>query len=196
MSEKYFPFDSINKDRVYSSTDWVAYLGQFLSDGLVHDNGIPGLDIVSTLNFGITFSPGGAFIKGRQYILEEEYQLILPASDANSYRIDYIVLRLDNRITERNIKLAIKKGIPCDTREEAVPQELERNDSIWELGLYQITSSPQQKEINPSDIKDVRGNLDCCTLSNIRAFGDSTIYKGSETPSEKYTKKYDLWIDI
>lgn len=198
MSEQFFPFDSVRQadgkgDRVYKSQDWANYYKNFITTGLMHSNGNVGLNIDRIENLQIFISEGGAFIEGRQYLLNDEKALQFDV-EANHYRRDLVVLRMDSRINERSIKLQIAKGIPSLEEAQAIAPELTRDENIYELGLYTVLIKPQAVTINKSDIVDLRGDLNYCTLSNPKGFGGATIFVGKETPNPKYVKIGDLWL--
>lgn len=193
--EKYFPFDSVNHDRTYKSKDWVEYYKHFITDGLVHDNGNVGLKLVGVNNFALTISPGGAFIGGRQYILTENHDIVFDAPEANAYRKDLLVLRCDTRLHERSIKLTILKGTPADTLSQAQLPVIERNEFIYDIGLYSIITKPQATEIFIDDVSDLRGNAAYCQLANPKGFGGSSIFRGQNTPPAQFVKAGDIWMN-
>lgn len=194
MSEKFFPFDSIQRDRVYKSSDWAEYYKQFITDGLWHDNGKVGLNIKEINNLAITLEPGMAFIGGRQYINTEDH-ILQGTIEENHFRRDLIVLRMDTRLNERSIKLKILEGIPSLTEEGAIAPSIVRDENVFDLGLYSVLFRPQAVEIRQEDIVDLRGNLDYCMLSNPKGFGGSSIFRGQNTPPEQFVKAGDIWMD-
>ena len=198
MSEQFFPFDSVRQadgkgDRVYKSQDWANYYKNFITTGLMHNNGQVGLDIKRIENLQVIFGEGGAFIEGRQYLLNEEKALQFEI-EANHYRRDLVVLRMDSRINERSIKLQIIKGIPSLEEAQAIAPELARDENIYDLGLYTVLVKPQAVTINESDIVDLRGDLNYCTLSNPKGFGGASIFVGAEEPPAQFVKPGDIWM--
>lgn len=193
--EKYFPFDSSNGDRVYKSQDWVNYYQNFITSGLVHNNGKVGLNLKSVSNYELTLSEGSAFIEGRNYVNTGDLKIVLDIPELNTYRKDFIVLRCDTRMSERNIKVVVLKGEPSLTENDAPLRELERSQFIYDLGLYTVLVRPQATEINISDIEDVRGQSKYCQLSNPKGFGGSSIFTGKEEPPAQFTKPGDIWMD-
>lgn len=193
--EKFFPFDSVQGDRVYKSNDWVEYYKNFITDGLIHNNGKVGLNLISITNFALKISTGGAFIGGRQYILSEDIDIVFDIPESNMYRKDLLVLRCDTRLHERSIKLTILKGEPAISEEAAKLPEIERSEYIYDLGLYSILTKPQAEQINLSDVKDLRGDKNYCQLSNPKGFGGSSIFRGSKEPNNQFVKAGDIWMD-
>ena len=198
MSEQFFPFDSVRQadgkgDRVYKSQDWANYYKNFITTGLMHSNGKVGLDVKRIENLQVIFGEGGAFIEGRQYLLNEEKALQFEI-EANHYRRDLVVLRMDSRINERSIKLQIIKGIPSLEEAQAIAPELARDENIYDLGLYTVLVKPQAVTINESDIVDLRGDLNYCTLSNPKGFGGASIFVGTEEPPAQFVKPGDIWM--
>lgn len=198
MSEQFFPFDSIKGedgrgDRVYKSQHWADYYKNFISTGLMHNNGKVGLNIESIENLQLNIGVGGAFIEGRQYILNETKSMQFNI-EMNEFRKDLVVLRMDNRINERSIKLHIIQGAPSLKLEDAQRPELVRNENIYDLGLYEVIIRPQATNILSNDITDLRGDLDYCTLSNPKGFGTATIFVGEELPDPQFVKIGDIWM--
>ena len=198
MSEQFFPFDSVRQadgkgDRVYKSQDWANYYKNFITTGLMHNNCKVGLDVKRIENLQVIFGEGGAFIEGRQYLLNKEKALQFEI-EANHYRRDLIVLRMDSRINERSIKLQIIKGIPSLEEAQALAPELVRDENIYDLGLYTVLVRPQAVIINQADITDLRGDLRYCTLSNPKGFGGASIFVGAEEPPAQFVKPGDIWM--
>ena len=198
MSEKYFPFDSVKDsqgkgDRVYKSKSWSDYFKNFITSGLMHDNGEVGLNIINIENLQLTISPGGAFIEGKQYLLEEEKILQLE-TEPNRFRKDLIVLRMDDRINARYISIEIIKGEPTVLESDAIAPSMTRNENVYDLGLYTVLIRPQATSILASDIVDYRGNPDYCTLSNPKGFGGASIFIGEKEPNPQYVKAGDIWM--
>ena len=198
MSEIFFPFDSVKDstgkgDRVYKSRDWSNYFKNFITNGLIHQNGKIGLNIVNIENLQITLGDGGAFIEGKQYLLSGEKALQFDV-ESNKFRKDLVVLRLDDRVNARYINLEIIKGEPTVLETDAVAPSIIRNDNIFDLGLYTVLIRPQATAILKADIKDLRGNPDYCTLSNPRGFGGASIFVGKSEPPAALVKPGDIWM--
>ncbi|MEL3959649.1 hypothetical protein NST17_21070 [Caldifermentibacillus hisashii] len=149
--------------RTYQASDFADYFGSVLSTGLLHKDNVPGLSVsveVGTLNTIV--SPGKAIIKG--YLYENTTSLTLTHSipEPTLDRIDRIVLRLDLRNSERNIKLHVKEGMP-DT--DPVPPALQRDDFIYELSLAQVRVQANTVQLSPSNLIDERLNDEVCGLT-------------------------------
>lgn len=195
MSEKFFPFDSIQKDRVYKSSDFAEYYKNLITDGLYHDNGKVGLNIKEINNLAITFDGGMAFIEGRQYINTEDIVLQGTIAEDNMFRRDLVVLRMDTRLNERSIKLKFIEGEPSLTEEGAILPSITRDENVFDLGLYSVLFRPQATSILKNDIVDLRGDLRYCQLSNPRGFGGSSIFRGPQEPPKMFVKAGDIWMD-
>lgn len=198
MSEQFFPFDSVRLengkgDRVYKSQDWANYYQHFVTTGLMHNNGEVGLSVNRIENLQVVFNTGGAFIEGRQYLLNEEKALQFEIEE-NQYRKDLVVLRMDNRVNERSIKLKIIKGTPSLEEATATAPSLTRDENIYDLGLYTVLVRPQAVTIKQTDITDLRGDLRYCTLSNPKGFGGASIFVGTEEPPAQFVKAGDIWM--
>ena len=196
--EQFFPFDSIKNaegkgDRVYKSQHWADYYKNFITTGLMHNNGNTGLAIEGVENLQLKVGAGGAFIEGRQYILNETKNIQFTL-EMNEFRRDLLVLRMDNRINERSIKLHVIQGQPNLSLANAKRPELIRNENIYDLGLYEVIIRPQITTIATSDITDLRGDAEYCTLSNPKGFGGATIFVGETLPNPQFVKVGDIWM--
>lgn len=192
MAHKMFPFDSVKGDRVYKAEDFANYFSGFITDGLIHNNGQVGFNLVSVNNMAVILSEGGAFIRGRQFLSDEPTQLIFE-KPVNTYRRDMIVLKLDLRTSKRSITLEIKQGIDVYNKAELKDPVLEDDTYIKEIGLFTVDLDYTNNIISPANVKDVRGQY--CTLANLTQFGGASIFTGEDEPDERFVKKYDIWLD-
>lgn len=152
MSEKSKFFSSQNKDRQYTSDDFVEYFRGLVLDGIQFGN----TDSLKASNTGLdmntTISPGACFIQGYQYILTENTSLNHDNADATNNRIDRIVLRLDTNMEVRSISLVTLKGTPdVSPVAPTLTQHLE-NTGIYEYPLAQVLISAGQSFINSDAI--------------------------------------------
>ena len=161
--ERYLFFNSAPGDpRLHQASDFAEYFGSVLFTGLLHVDGVPGLDVnVETGTLNTVVNPGGAIMEG--YLYENTSDLILTHGipEATLDRIDRIVLRLDLRNSERNIKVHVKQGTAAAS---PVAPVLQRDNFIYELSLAQIRVRANTVQLLQSDLIDERLNENLCGL--------------------------------
>ena len=153
-------FNSSNGDRVYSATDFAAYFGDLVSNGIFYrtaDN----LKVIDSTGMNVTVQPGSGWINGYHYQNTAPMELAIPTANGVNPRIDRVVLRWDN--VARSINLAVKAGVPGET---PTPPDLTRNADIYELGLADIHVARGTISIASQDIADTRMNPELCGLVN------------------------------
>ena len=102
-------FNSSDGDRVYDATDFAAYFGSLVSNGVFYAT--PTNLLVSPgIGLAVTIAPGSAWINGYRYENTDVLNKPLATADGSNPRIDRVVVRL-SQIT-RSIQLAIVTGTP------------------------------------------------------------------------------------
>ncbi|MCM3783665.1 hypothetical protein M3231_11840 [Neobacillus mesonae] len=148
--------------RIYQASDFADYFGSVLFTGLLHVDGVPGLAVnVETGTLDTVVSPGGAIMEGYLYENTSEHTLTHAIPEATLDRIDRIVLRLDLRNSERNIRLHVKAGTAATS---PVPPTLQRDNFIYELSLAQIRVRANTVQLLQSDLIDERLDEGLCGL--------------------------------
>jgi hypothetical protein len=160
MAEKSGFFNSNSGDRVYDATDFAAYFGNLVSNGIFYrtaDN----LKVIAATGMNVTVQPGSAWINGYNY--ENTTALDLPITTANGVnpRIDRVVIRWDD--VGRSINLAVKTGVAAAT---PAPPDLARTADTYELGIADITVAKGAIAITGDNIADIRLNTALCGLVN------------------------------
>jgi hypothetical protein len=164
MTETYHFFNSTANDkRLMSAEDFANVFSTVISDGLIHRDGQPKLKVKSGQGLRTLVETGIAFIKGHPFNLNEEKEMLHDSSDEIFDRIDRIILRFDNRIEARYIKLFVLKGVPSSSPK--VPG-LTRTSDVYELSLAQIRIKANCVSIANVDIIDERMNKDVCGLAD------------------------------
>ena len=186
MVEKYGPFDGIYLgsdddgnpmyDREYFSEEVASVLDGFYKTG-VYPNPSGNLRVFSKQGMSIGVRAGKAIIKGRTYSLSDTKELTVKDSLGLQDRIDRVVLRLD--LNERLIRLNIIEGTPSTN---AKAPKLLRNDSIYDIGLAEISVKRNTTNITEANIKDTRHISEICGLMGhkIDDFDGAEIYKRYE----------------
>lgn len=155
MGEKYFPFDSVNADRVYRAEDFAAYFGDVITSGVSVATDDP-LAVTAAGALSVSLGVGKAWIRGHLYENTSTMSFSVAAGAAQP-RIDRLVLRMDT--AERKIGAILVKGTPAAS--PAAPALL-RNADYFDLGLAEITVPASAISITQSNIKDTRPDDSVC----------------------------------
>lgn len=155
MGEKFFPFDSVNADRVYRAEDFAAFFGDVITSGVSVATDDP-LAVTSAGGLAVSIGVGKAWIKGHLYENTSTMSFTV-ATGAAQPRIDRLVLRMDT--AERKIGAVLIKGTPAAS---PVAPALLRNADYYDLGLAEITVPASAISITQSNIKDTRPDDSIC----------------------------------
>ena len=156
----YFPFNSINHDRVYDAEDFASFFSALLTNGVTPNPGTS-LQVTAATGWNVSVNAGICVING--YIgrqLRSASLAITAASGANP-RIDTVVARLS--MSRRNIELAILQGEPAS---QPMPASLTRNSVVWELALARILVNSTDIQVHAANITDTRQNSALCGIVN------------------------------
>lgn len=148
--------------RTYQAADFADYFGSVLSTGLLHTTEVPGMSVTveaGTLNTVV--NAGKAIMKGHLYENTAPLTLSHSIPEATLDRIDRIVLRLDLRNAERNIKLHVKQGVSSAS---PVAPALQRDNFIYELSLAQVRVRANTASLRVSDLLDERLDENLCGI--------------------------------
>ncbi len=166
MAQNSYFFNAVLKDgvwdREYQAADFARYFGRVLSTGLLHTDEMPGMEVnVESGTLNTLVSVGDAIMKGYYYENTGIVRFNHAIPEPNVDRIDRIVLRLDTRLSERNVLLHLKQGVPAAN---PVPPPLQRDEFIYELSLTQVPVRANTSQLQQSDLIDERLNEDVCGL--------------------------------
>ena len=153
-------FNSASGDRIYDATDFAAYFGDLVSNGIFHRNA-ENLQVVAATGMNVTVRPGTAWINGYHYTNTTPLDLPIPTADGVNPRIDRIVVRWNN--VGRTIRLAVLSGSPAPTPN---PPNITRNNDIWELGIATVYVLRGAVAITAENISDTRLSPTVCGLVN------------------------------
>ena len=153
-------FNSSDGDRVYDATDFAAYFGSLVSNGVFYVT--PTNLLVSPgIGLAVTIAPGSAWINGYRYENTDVLNKPLATADGSNPRIDRVVVRL-SQIT-RSIQLAIVTGTPTAS---PIAPELTRTSDVYELGIADVLVPSAATSISAHNIIDTRLNTSLCGLVN------------------------------
>lgn len=152
MAERSGFFNSINKDRVYDSSDIARFLKKFFTNGIFNNS----LKVTANDNMTVTIETGTANINGYSYELDEAKTIDIADADTTLSRIDSIILRLD--LTNRQITSQIIQG---DTATNPSQPSITRSGTVYDLRLANISIPTGTTRITNDMITDTRFSSEC-----------------------------------
>ena len=153
-------FNSSDGDRVYDATDFAAYFGNLVSNGVFYASAT-NLQATPGNGLAVSVAAGSAWINGYRYENTDDLNLPLTTANGSNPRIDRIVVRLSQ--VSRSIQLAVVDGTPAAT--PSTPA-LTRTSDIYELGIADVLIPAAATSIAANNITDTRLNTSLCGLVN------------------------------
>lgn len=153
-------FNSSDGDRIYDATDFAAYFGSLVSNGVFYATAT-NLQATQGSGLAVSVAAGGAWINGYRYENTDALNLPLTTANGSNPRIDRVVVRLSK--VSRNIQLAVVTGTPAAT--PAAPA-LTRTSDVYELGIADVLIPAAATSITANNITDTRLNTSLCGLVN------------------------------
>lgn len=153
-------FNSSDGDRVYDATDFAAYFGDLVSNGVFYASAT-NLQATPGNGLAVSVAAGSAWINGYRYENTDDLNLPLTTANGSNPRIDRIVVRLSQ--VSRNIQLAVVDGTPAAT--PSAPA-LTRTSDVYELGIADVLIPAAATSIATNNITDTRLNTSLCGLVN------------------------------
>lgn len=158
MAESYFPFNSVDGDRVYKAEDFRNYFAQFIGNGVFYANA-NALKVVENGGMQVAVNAGAGWVAGAGYINDSALTLTLANADGALNRIDRVVLRCS--YTERSIYVAVLQGAYSA---QPVAPDLTRSADKYELALADVYVAAGATSITQSNITDQRLNTTLCGI--------------------------------
>lgn len=153
-------FNSSDGDRVYDATDFAAYFGNLVSNGIFYASAT-NLQATPGNGLAVSVAAGSAWINGYRYENTDDLNLPLTTANGSNPRIDRIVVRLSQ--VSRSIQLAVVDGTPAAT--PSAPA-LTRTSDVYELGIADVLIPAAVTSIATNNITDTRLNTSLCGLVN------------------------------
>lgn len=154
MAEYFFPFASVDGDRMYSDMDFALFYNTIFTNGVV---ALVGEKLTVTqlpnASMKVQVKPGAILIQGRQYLVTESIELNVTPGSSTADRVDIIVAQLN--MLERKIQLVYKQGTTS----------LKRDENYWEMQLARIEVPRNATAIYNAHIKDTRSDTAVCGYS-------------------------------
>ena len=153
-------FNSSGGDRVYSATDFAAYFGRLVSNGIFYASAT-NLQVTPGSGMAVSVAAGSAWINGYSYENTDALELNLATASGVNPRIDRVVVRFS--AVERRIYLATLAGTPVET---STAPALTRSNDTFELGIADIVIPKGSVAVTALNITDTRLNTALCGLVN------------------------------
>ena len=153
-------FNSSGGDRVYSATDFAAYFGRLVSNGIFYA-APTNLQVTTGNGMVVIVAAGSAWINGYSYENTDALTLNLATASGVNPRIDRVVVRFS--AVERHIYLAVLTGTPAEV--PSAPT-LTRSNDTFELGIADIVIPKGSVTLTALNITDTRLNTPLCGLVN------------------------------
>ena len=153
-------FNSSGGDRVYSATDFAAYFGKLVSNGIFYASAT-NLLVTPGSGMAVSVAAGNAWINGYSYENTDALTLNLATASGVNPRIDRVVVRFS--AVERRIYLAVLTGTPAEI---PTAPALTRNNDTYELGVADILVPKGSVTISALSITDTRLSTAICGLVN------------------------------
>lgn len=158
MAESYFPFNSVDGDRVYKAEDFRNYFAQFIGNGVFYANA-NALKVVENGGMQVAVNAGAGWVAGAGYINDSTLTVTLANADGALNRIDRVVLRCS--YTERSIYVAVLQGAYSA---QPVAPDLTRSADKYELALADVYVAAGATSITQANITDQRLNNTLCGI--------------------------------
>lgn len=174
-------------DRAEEASFFAKYFSQFISNGVFPNPSI-NMQVLAVEGMKVKVDIGVCYINGYMGWVEPAEVLEIEESDFQS-RIDRIVARLD--FTDRSIKLFVKKGVALGN---PIPQELQRDYDIYEIGLADILVDANVIEITQENITDLRLNTELCGIvaNQLQHVDTTTLFNQYQDWLKRVTKEGEL----
>lgn len=189
MAEKSGFFNALNVggayDRTYNANDYSDNLAVVIGNGVLRSTND---DLKVTANGMVaTVGVGRAWINGRYYYNDTNLALAATVPPVGGSRYDRVVLRLDNSIGERRIKIVYVQGEAGNNPTKPVPT---RTASIYELVLADIFVNANDTSIS---VTDTRSDNSICGWVYSTA-GDGSFFTSLDREFEEWfnAKKDEL----
>ncbi|WMJ89261.1 hypothetical protein [Anaerocolumna sp. MB42-C2] len=153
-------FNSSSGDRIYNATDFAAYFGSLVSNGIFYVN-TTNLQVTPTTGMTVSIAAGSAWINGYRYENTEALNKTLTTANGSYPRIDRIVIRWS--LLNRSITAVVLTGTAAVT---PTAPALTRNAEVYELCLAEILVPQAATSITTGNITDTRLNSSLCGTVN------------------------------
>jgi hypothetical protein len=153
-------FNSSSGDRLYDATDFAAYFGSLVSNGIFYAN-TTNLQVTPATGMTVSIAVGSAWINGYRYENTEAMNKTLTNANGSYPRIDRLVIRWS--LLERSITAVVLTGTAAAS---PTAPTLTRNAEVFELCLADVLVPQAATSITTGNITDTRLNSSLCGTVN------------------------------
>ena len=176
-------------DRVYLAQHFAAYFASFIANGVFaeHSNQLQVME-ATPQQMQVGVERGQGWINGYWYENTDMLYIPIDVADGVLNRIDSVVLRLG--FSERNMWLAVKKGIPAVN---PTAPEVTRTADYYELQLATVSVPAGSIKITQSQITDTRMNNDVCgwVTGVVKQIDTTTLFNQFESYFDEFKQFYE-----
>ena len=143
-------------DRVYNASDFSSYLHNIVGNG-VFPNPSTNLQVIASSGMNVVVKAGEGWAEGHKIINTQDYSLTIEGADALYTRIDRVVFYVD--YDNRKMGIRVNRGTPASV---PVAPAIQRDGSVYEMGLAKITVPRAATSITAANITDTRADSSVC----------------------------------
>lgn len=148
-------------DRQFGSSDLREVMKTYFGDGYFAEEGTS-MNVKASSGLDVAVQAGKVNMQGTLGYMDGDATVRLSNADKTYTRIDSVVARLDLSIDKRSIELYAKSGSASSSPSRP---SLERTETVWELGLADVTLKAGVTEVTDADITDTRLDADRCGVA-------------------------------
>lgn len=165
-------FTSENGDRVYSADQMSNLYSGIVSNGVFPQGDL----LVEPNGMGVTVNHGGGIFGGKWFNVENDVDFEVPLNGSAHTRVDSVIVRIDNRLTERTGKLIYIEG------NSDSPPTINNLNNVVDYRIANISVPQGASSITSSNITDKRGSSECPFVTSL-VNGSNTATLGNITKS-------------